>query len=231
MRMTAVTGTASTSPGTPQSVPHSMSESNTTTGCSSSEWPKRIGSRKLPTTACTESGRVMARTALNVLYAGSKATTGTGSSVAITAPKLGMKLSQKASTAKTSHNSTFSAHKMSAVTAPTKKERNTFPLMKMRICCAACLCAEPEEMPEPSMLALGPSSSSLVPRRRNTVKRPTSIEFERRESSDSTIANTKLVSGSLAAKSLSFSSLSVRSTPRFSIQPMATLTMCLTCSV
>ena len=74
-------------------------------------------------------GRTSARKTAPDEKVGSSSTTGIGSSTATTEPTLGMKLSQKAMTPKTSQRSRPTASRMSAVATPTPSEMSTLPLM------------------------------------------------------------------------------------------------------
>mmetsp|Transcript_11871 Transcript_11871/g.38119 ORF Transcript_11871/g.38119 Transcript_11871/m.38119 type:complete len:252 (+) Transcript_11871:221-976(+) len=122
MRSTAVIGTASTIPVTPQSAAHVISERRTTTGCSRSVEPKSIGSSTLPAKPCAARGSARARTTCTGPNRSSSSTTGMGSSTATSVPTVGTKLSQKPSKPKTSQRSTPSAASETAVARPTSIE-------------------------------------------------------------------------------------------------------------
>ena len=81
----------------------------------------------------TLNGRRKARIIETNDMEGSSTTRGNGRKTAMTAPTLGTKLSQKASTPKASHRSRPMASRTRAVKEPTRSESQTLPLMYARI--------------------------------------------------------------------------------------------------
>jgi muconate cycloisomerase len=118
IRRTATMGVARIMPTIPQIMPKKMSPSSTTTGCRSSDSPMTFGSRRLPTVNWMPPGMAMASTFATGPIVGLRRISGTGSSVEMIDPMLGMKFRRNASTPKTRASSTPSSHSVTPTSVP-----------------------------------------------------------------------------------------------------------------